>query len=43
MAAMSSTSGRPLLKHRRELSKEAAIRLWRDKSKMGWISCSPQW
>ncbi|MFZ0406730.1 MAG: DUF1651 domain-containing protein [Cyanobium sp.] len=33
----------PLLKHRRELSREAAIKLWRDKRKAGWIVCGPQW
>ncbi|MCX5946949.1 MAG: DUF1651 domain-containing protein [Cyanobacteria bacterium] len=33
----------PLLKHRRELSREAAIELWSDKRKAGWIACGPQW
>lgn len=33
----------PLLKHRRELSREAAIKLWSDKRKAGWIACGPQW
>jgi Protein of unknown function (DUF1651) len=33
----------PLLNHRRELSREAAIKLWSDKRKAGWIACGPQW
>ena len=33
----------PLLKHRRELSREAAINLWGEKRKEGWASCGPQW
>ncbi len=33
----------PLLKHRRELSREAAIKLWSEKRKEGWASCGPQW
>ena len=33
----------PLLKHRRELSRDAAITLWSDKCKAGWIACGPQW
>ena len=33
----------PLLKNRRELSREAAIKLWSDKRKAGWIACGPQW
>ncbi len=33
----------PLLKHRRELSREAAIKLWSDKRKASWIACGPQW
>ena len=33
----------PLLRHRRERSSEAAIRLWGDKRKVGWVSCIPQW
>jgi len=33
----------PLLKHRRELTREAAIKLWTEKRKEGWISCSPKW
>ena len=33
----------PLLKNRRELSREAAIKLWSDKRKGGWIACGPQW
>jgi hypothetical protein len=33
----------PLLKHRRELSSEAAIKLCSEKRKAGWASCGPQW
>jgi len=33
----------PLLKHRRELSRKAAITLWNDKRKAGWASCGPRW
>ena len=33
----------PLLKNRRELSREIAIKLWSDKRKGGWIACGPQW
>lgn len=33
----------PLLKHRRELSREQAVQLWRDLRKEGWTPCPPQW
>ncbi|MCP9824906.1 DUF1651 domain-containing protein [Synechococcus sp. EJ6-Ellesmere] len=33
----------PLLKHRREYSREEAIRLWGEKRKAGWAACGPQW
>jgi hypothetical protein len=33
----------PLLKYRKELSREEAIRLWRQKQQQGWRACSPQW
>ena len=33
----------PLLKRRERLSREQAIRLWRQKRKEGWSDCAPQW
>jgi len=33
----------PLLKHRRELPREEAIQLWRQKRQEGWTVCPPQW
>ncbi|MGB5135864.1 MAG: DUF1651 domain-containing protein [Prochlorococcaceae cyanobacterium] len=33
----------PLLKRRRELTREEAIRLWAQKRREGWKSCGPQW
>ena len=33
----------PLLKHRREISREEALKLWSEKRKAGWEPCSPQW
>ena len=33
----------PLLKRRRELTREEAIRLWAQKRREGWQVCSPQW
>ena len=33
----------PLLKRRRELSREQAIRLWCQKRQQGWHPCPPQW
>jgi hypothetical protein len=33
----------PLLKKRKELTREQAIRLWRQKRQAGWTVCPPQW
>ena len=33
----------PLLKHRRELMRNEAIKLWAQKRQQGWQVCSPQW
>jgi hypothetical protein len=33
----------PLLKRRKELTREQAIKLWRQKQQQGWRACSPQW
>jgi len=33
----------PLLKRRRELPREEAIRLWTKKRQQGWTVCPPQW
>lgn len=33
----------PLLKCRKEISREEAIKLWAQKRKQGWQSCEPQW
>lgn len=33
----------PLLKRRKEITREEAIQLWRQKRKQGWLPCSPQW
>lgn len=33
----------PLLKHRREISREQAIQLWHGLRKEGWQACPPQW
>ena len=33
----------PLLKHRRELMREEAIKLWGQKRQEGWRACPPQW
>jgi hypothetical protein len=33
----------PLLKRRRELTREQAIKLWTQKRQQGWRACSPQW
>ena len=33
----------PLLKHRRELTREQAIKLWTQKRQQGWQACPPQW
>jgi hypothetical protein len=33
----------PLLKRRREFTREEAIRLWAQKRREGWKPCGPQW
>jgi hypothetical protein len=33
----------PLLKHRKELSREEAIALWASKRQQGWKPYPPQW
>ena len=33
----------PLLKRRKELTREQAIKLWTQKRQAGWKSCPPQW
>ena len=33
----------PLLKHRRQLSREQAIQLWQQRRQQGWLPCAPQW
>ena len=33
----------PLLKNRREISRDKALKFWDDKRKAGWKPCSPQW
>ena len=33
----------PLLKRRRELTREEAIQLWSQKRRAGWQPCDPQW
>jgi len=33
----------PLLKRRKELTREQAIKLWRQKQQQGWRVCPPQW
>ena len=33
----------PLLKHRRELMRDEAIKLWGQKRQEGWQACPPQW
>lgn len=33
----------PLLKHRRELTWEQAIKLWSQKRQAGWQACTLQW
>jgi hypothetical protein len=33
----------PLLKKRRELTREQAIKLWSQKRQAGWTVCPPQW
>jgi hypothetical protein len=33
----------PLLKKRKELTREQAIKLWAQKRQAGWQACPPQW
>ena len=33
----------PLLKTRRQVSREEAIKLWEEKLQAGWRACKPQW
>jgi hypothetical protein len=33
----------PLLKRRKEITRDQAIQLWRQKRKQGWLPCPPQW
>jgi hypothetical protein len=33
----------PLLKCRKEITREEAIKLWAEKRKAGWQVCPPQW
>ncbi|MEB3257581.1 MAG: DUF1651 domain-containing protein [Cyanobacteriota bacterium] len=33
----------PLLKHRREIGREQAIRIWQHLRQQGWHPCPPQW
>jgi hypothetical protein len=33
----------PLLKNRREISRDEALNLWATKRQEGWRPCSPQW
>jgi len=33
----------PLLKRRRELTREQAIQLWAQKRELDWQPCAPQW
>jgi hypothetical protein len=33
----------PLLKKRRELTREQAIKLWSQNRQQGWRACQPQW
>ncbi len=33
----------PLLKKRRELTREQAIKLWAEQRQQGWKPCEPQW
>ena len=33
----------PLLKNRREISRDEALKLWAAKRQEGWRPCSPQW
>ena len=33
----------PLLKRRKELTREQAMKLWAQKCRAGWRACPPQW
>ncbi|MCP9841658.1 DUF1651 domain-containing protein [Synechococcus sp. J7-Johnson] len=33
----------PLLKNRREISRDEALKLWATKRQEGWRPCQPQW
>ena len=33
----------PVLKHRMELMRDEAIKLWAKKRRSGWQVCTPQW
>ena len=33
----------PLLKRRKELTREQAMKLWAQKRRAGWRACPPQW
>jgi hypothetical protein len=33
----------PLLKRRKELTREQSIKLWTQKRQLGWRACPPQW
>ena len=33
----------PLLKRRKELTREQAMKLWAQKRELGWQPCAPQW
>jgi Protein of unknown function (DUF1651). len=33
----------PLLKRRRQLTRQQAIKLWAEKRQQGWKPCEPQW
>ena len=37
------TGQAPLLKCRKEITREEAIKLWRQKRQAGWTVCPPQW
>ncbi len=33
----------PLLKHRKQLTREQAVQLWTQRRQQGWQPCAPQW
>jgi hypothetical protein len=43
LGELMATGEAPLLKRRKELTREHAIKLWRQKQQQGWRACSPQW